>query len=80
MALHAVQLAQSLQQDDEYLNILAKDRFSYVVEKDNEQFILNIKQYQKEPVALQRRIILILLNYLYKIQAMIKVIPFVKSS
>lgn len=66
VALHAVQLAESLQQDDEYLNILAKDRFSYVVEKDNEQFILNIKQYQKEPVALQRRIILILLNYLYE--------------
>lgn len=65
VAIHAVQLAENLQQDDEFLNSLAKDRFSYVIEKNGNQFTLNIDEYQKEPVALQRRIILILLNYLY---------------
>ncbi|MED3763193.1 tRNA lysidine(34) synthetase TilS [Ureibacillus sp. FSL K6-8385] len=66
VAVHAFQLSQSLQQDDEYLNELALSRFSFVVEKAGDGFILHIQRLQKEPLALQRRIILILLNYLYR--------------
>ncbi|MFC5543219.1 tRNA lysidine(34) synthetase TilS [Ureibacillus suwonensis] len=65
VAIHAAELAQNLQQDDEYLNELAKSRFSSVVENIGERFVLHIDRLQKEPLALQRRIILILLNYLY---------------
>ncbi|MEK4496301.1 tRNA lysidine(34) synthetase TilS [Ureibacillus sp. FSL W8-0352] len=66
VAIHAVQLAENLQQDDEFLLELAKKRFSSVVEKMEDRFVLHIRPFQKEPLALQRRIILILLNYLYQ--------------
>lgn len=65
VAIHAAELAQNLQQDDECLNELAESRFSSVVEKAGDRFVLHIRQFLKEPLALQRRIILILLNYLY---------------
>lgn len=63
---HAVQFTKELQQDDEVLNELAMKRFPYVVNKNREDsYTLKITLFQNEPVALQRRIILILLNYLY---------------
>lgn len=65
VSIHAAQLAQHLQQDDEYLNELAESRFSSVVEKKGDRYVMHIERLQKEPIALQRRIILILLNYLY---------------
>ena len=66
IALNAVQLVENTQQDDEFLFQLAKERFSQIVNKEEElSFSFSINTLQKEPVALQRRIILILLNYLY---------------
>ena len=63
---HAGQFAENLQQDDDFLKALALERFPLVVIKNGEQsYTLKIPLFQKEPVALQRRIILILLNYLY---------------
>lgn len=66
VSANAVQLAESLQQDDQYLNELAMNRFPHIVTKnENNSFTLEIPEFQKEPVTLQKRIILILLNYLY---------------
>lgn len=66
ISAHAVQFAEHIQQDDELLNDLALKRFHHVVIKNQAQsYTLKIPLLQKEPVALQRRIILILLNYLY---------------
>ncbi|MFC7687638.1 tRNA lysidine(34) synthetase TilS [Ureibacillus sp. GCM10028918] len=63
---HAVQFAQNLQQDDDVLRAIALERFPHIVAESGKQsYTLKIPLFQKEPVALQRRIILILLNYLY---------------
>lgn len=63
---NAVFLAENLQQDDDLLNRLALERFPQVVKLQKENtFVLKIPLFQNEPVALQRRMILILLNYLY---------------
>jgi len=63
---NAVQFAKNLQQDDDLLKSMALERFPHVVIKNGKQsYTLKIPLFQKEPVALQRRIILILLNYLY---------------
>lgn len=67
VANHAVNFVEKLQQDEHYLNQLANERFSFVVtEKEENCYSFQIPKLQNEPLALQRRIILILLNYLYK--------------
>lgn len=66
VSYNAVQLSENIQQDDNFLNDLAKNRFPHVIhKKDDNSFILEITAFQNEPVALQKRIILILLKYLY---------------
>jgi len=56
-----------LQEDDAYLMTLAEDVFSRTVERiDGNTYSMEIKALQLVPLALQRRLILILLNYLYK--------------
>lgn len=66
VSLNAVQVAEDLQQDNDFLTELAQQRFSSIINKVNEKgYSFSINTLQKEPVALQKRIILILLNYLY---------------
>ncbi|WP_042479038.1 tRNA lysidine(34) synthetase TilS [Bacillus ndiopicus] len=66
IATHAVQLASQLQQDDAYLTELAKEAFERVVEKKTEEiYTIDISTFQRVSPALQRRLILILLNYIY---------------
>lgn len=56
-----------LQVDDDFLMSLAQDVFSQTVIRSNENtYSLEIEAFQLIPLALQRRLILILLNYLYK--------------
>lgn len=56
-----------LQEDDALLMTLAHDAYSKIVRKNNENmYTLEIKEIQLIPLALQRRLVLILLNYLYK--------------
>lgn len=63
---HAVQISQQLFEDDQYLMTLAKVRFSALFKKvDKNSYKVNVSALQKEPLALQRRLILILLSYLY---------------
>lgn len=65
VVMNAVQITENLQQDDEFLTQLAIERFSHIVKKNQQNFyVLDINRFDEEPVALQRRIILILLNYL----------------
>ncbi|GLC90410.1 tRNA lysidine(34) synthetase TilS [Lysinibacillus piscis] len=56
-----------LQEDNELLMALAQDVFSRIVTVINgNTYCVEIDALQLEPLALQRRFILILLNYLYK--------------
>ncbi|MFJ7953677.1 tRNA lysidine(34) synthetase TilS [Lysinibacillus sp. NPDC096418] len=56
-----------LQEDDALLMALAQEAFSKIVRKNNgNMYTLEIKEIQLIPLALQRRLVLILLNYLYK--------------
>lgn len=70
---HAVQLAEQLTEDDRYLMHLAEARSSTLIEKMGEGYYkVVISNFQNEPLALQRRIILILLSYLYNDSKMIQ--------
>ena len=63
---HAVEIGQQLADDDLYLMGLAKKRFSELFEKKAQNcYKVKVSSFQNEPLALQRRLILILLNYLY---------------
>ncbi|QSB11818.1 tRNA lysidine(34) synthetase TilS [Lysinibacillus fusiformis] len=56
-----------LQEDDTFLMALAQDVFSQIIIRSNENtYSMEIEAFQLVPLALQRRLILILLNYLYK--------------
>ncbi len=67
VSANAILFAENLQQDDDFLKALAIERFPHIViENGKQSYTLKIPLFQKEPPALQRRIILILLNYLYK--------------
>ncbi len=60
-------LVEKQQQDDDFLWQLAKDKFDQLVTVENEGiFSLNTSTFSKIPLALQRRLILLLLEYLYK--------------
>lgn len=66
IATHAVQLAHNLQQDEALLMSLATAAFERIVtKKSTHTYTIDINVFQKESLALQRRIILILLNYIY---------------
>ena len=65
-AQHAVQFSLQLAQDDAYLQELARQAVDRLVIKKSENcYEVEITGFINEPLALQRRIILILLNYLY---------------
>ena len=63
---HAVQIAQQLVEDDTLLMELAHSRFSKLFEQTIKNcYKVKVSAIQNEPLALQRRLILILLNYIY---------------
>lgn len=63
---HATQFSLQLAQDDAYLYQLAYATYDRLVKKTEANcYELEINALLKEPVALQRRLILILLNYIY---------------
>lgn len=65
-AQHAVQLSLQVAQDQAYLQGLAQQAFDRLVIKKAENcYEVEIHPFINEPLALQRRLILILLNYLY---------------
>lgn len=61
------QYTEKAQADEDLLQSLAQDAFHDVVtEKNEDSWRICIKAFQNKPLALQRRIILLLLKYLYK--------------
>ncbi|WP_391118860.1 tRNA lysidine(34) synthetase TilS [Psychrobacillus sp. L3] len=55
------------QQDDAFLKVMAKEKFEQLVTVDsNGAFFLDTMRFAEVPNALQRRVVLLLLNYLYK--------------
>ncbi len=59
-------LSEQLREDEQYLMGLAEARFLDIVTKSDENtYYLEVEVLKREPVALQRRLILILLNYVY---------------
>ena len=66
VAQHATAFSMQLMQDDTYLRELAQQAFERLVTKRSENcYEVEITAFLREPLALQRRLILILLNYLY---------------
>lgn len=64
---HAVEISRQLEEDDRFLMSLAEERFHQIVKKTGEMcYELEIKGLLEVPVALQKRLVLILLNYIYK--------------
>ncbi|HWL25031.1 MAG TPA: tRNA lysidine(34) synthetase TilS [Ureibacillus sp.] len=63
---NAVQFAQHLQEDDDYLFSIASKKYGEVIKEVRKgKFSLKIPDYIELPVSIQRRITLLLLNYLY---------------
>ena len=67
VAQHAVDISRQLEEDERFLMSLASDRFHHIAKKTGKMgYVLEIKDLLGEAVALQKRLILILLNYIYK--------------
>ncbi|MFF5996830.1 tRNA lysidine(34) synthetase TilS [Lysinibacillus sp. KU-BSD001] len=65
VAQHATQFSLQLIQDDTYLQQLAHQTFNRLVTRKSDScYEVEINAFLNEPLALQRRLILILLNYL----------------
>jgi tRNA(Ile)-lysidine synthase len=66
VAQNVVHLANQIREDNEFLMQLAQERFFKVVtEIGKNSYNLQIESLKQEPVSLQRRLVLILLNYIY---------------
>ena len=66
VAQNVVHLANQIREDNELLMQLTREQFPKVVTKIGENsYNLQIESLKQEPVSLQRRLVLILLNYIY---------------
>ena len=66
LATNVLQLTEQIRDDDSFLMELARERFADIVTKsDKNRYKLSVRALKGGPVALQRRLILILLNYIY---------------
>lgn len=60
-----VELAEDMQQDQQLLYELAEEKWRQLSRIENEQVILSAKSFRLQARALQKRMVLLLLNYLY---------------
>ena len=60
-----VELAEDMQQDQQFLQELAEEKLSQLIQMREEGIILSAKRFRLEARALQKRMVLLLLNYLY---------------
>ena len=66
LATNVLQLTEQIRDDDSFLMELAMGKFYDIVTKlDKNRYELSVQALKGVPVALQRRLILILLNYIY---------------
>ena len=60
-----VELAEDMQQDQQFLQELAKTKLQQLIQIKEDGIILSAKSFRLEAYALQKRMVLLLLNYLY---------------
>ncbi|MCH4828110.1 MAG: tRNA lysidine(34) synthetase TilS [Planococcus sp. (in: firmicutes)] len=60
-----VELAEDMQQDQQFLQDLAEQKLKQIMRVENKKIILSAKSFRVEAHALQKRMVLLLLNYLY---------------
>lgn len=60
-----VELAEDMQQDQQFLQELAENKLRQLIQTTDEGFVLSAKSFRLEAYALQKRMVLLLLNYLY---------------
>lgn len=60
-----VELSHSLQEDQKFLTDLAQEKLDALLSADNEEIILSAESFRSHASALQKRMVLLLLNYLY---------------
>ena len=66
LSTNILQITEQIRNDDAFLMELAMGRFTDIVTKsDKNRYKLSVQALKEVPIALQRRLILILLNYIY---------------
>lgn len=60
-----VELAEDMQQDQQFLQDLAEEKLRQLIQMKEEGIVLSAKSFRLEAYALQKRMVLLLLNYLY---------------
>ena len=66
LATNVLQLTEQIRDDDTLLMELAMEKFPHIVTiSDKNRYKMSVKVLKQVPTALQRRLILILLNYIY---------------
>lgn len=66
---HIQRFSEELEQDEDYLHSLAQERFETLgIEQDKDKWIVEIPRLSAVPKPLQRRVIQLILNYLYQVK------------
>ncbi|MDN7243828.1 tRNA lysidine(34) synthetase TilS [Planococcus sp. N028] len=65
VAAQFVELAETMQEDQQYLMKLAEEKMRQLVKQEEDGFSLLVEKFKQEDLALQKRLVLLLLNYLY---------------
>lgn len=60
-----VELSESLQEDQKFLMELAQEKLDHLISSEGQEFALSAESFRSHPSALQKRMVLLLLNYLY---------------
>ncbi|TWT28631.1 tRNA lysidine(34) synthetase TilS [Planomicrobium sp. CPCC 101110] len=60
-----VELAETMQEDQRFLMELAEEKMRQLIEHEKRGFSLSVEKFKREALALQKRLVLLLLNYLY---------------
>ncbi len=66
LATNILQLTEQIRNDDTFIMELAREKFADIVTiSDKNRYVLSVRALKGVPLALQRRLVLILLNYIY---------------
>ncbi|PSL27136.1 tRNA(Ile)-lysidine synthase/bifunctional protein TilS/HprT [Planomicrobium soli] len=65
VSAHFVELAETMQEDQRFLMELAKEKMQQLIEQEEGGFSISVDKFRQEALALQKRLVLLLLNYLY---------------
>lgn len=62
---HVTELVQEIQQDQQFLVELAKEKLHQLIKVEDGGIFCSAENFRREALALQKRLVLLLLNYLY---------------